>query len=145
MKPRADYSARRDANPARTEAVLSGIIRSSKAHFNSVYGANQLSLMLLGTRPEYQQLGAGTALVEWGMQKAREQGLVLTLFSSRQGLGLYRKLGFVEIANCHVQLDGEQECLDMPMLVFQPSQDEQGHNSQHHNLTSLSSPKLQGL
>ena len=106
------------------EAFLSSIIQSKKVHFNSVYGENQLSLMLLGTRPEYQQLGAGTALVEWGMQKAREQGLALTLFSSPQGMGLYRKLGFVEIANCHVQLDGEQECLDMPMLVFRPWQDE---------------------
>jgi GNAT superfamily N-acetyltransferase len=124
MKPRPDYSARRDANTARINAFVSGIIQSSQVHFNSAYGKNQLSLILLGTRPEYQKLGAGTALVEWGMQKAREQGLAITLFSSPQGMGLYRRLGFVEIANLHVQLDGEQECLDLPMMVFQPRQDE---------------------
>jgi ribosomal protein S18 acetylase RimI-like enzyme len=124
MKPRADDSARRDANTARIEAFLSGLIQSKNVHFNSVYGENQLSLMLLGTRPEYQQLGAGTALVEWGMQKASEQGLALTLFSSRQALGLYRRLGFVEIANCHVQVDGEEECLDIPMLVLRPREED---------------------
>jgi ribosomal protein S18 acetylase RimI-like enzyme len=124
MKPRADYSARLDANKARVEAVSSGIIQSSKVHFNSAYGKDQLSLILLGTRVEYQRLGAATALVEWGMQKAREEGLALTLFSSQQALSLYRKLGFVEIANCHVQLDGDEEYLDLPMMVFRPEQNE---------------------
>jgi predicted N-acetyltransferase YhbS len=126
MKPRADYSARRDANLARGEAFLSAIIQSKNVHFNSVYGENQLSLMLLETRREYQNLGAGTGLMKWGMQKARREGLALTLFSSSAALSFYRKLGFVEVANCRVQLDGEQESVNLHMLVFRPQHNEQG-------------------
>jgi GNAT superfamily N-acetyltransferase len=124
MKPRSDFSARRDSNKARTAAFLSAILQSCDVHFNPVYGDEQLGLIILGTRPEYQHLGAATALVQWGIQKAREERLALTLFSSEQALGLYRKLGFREIAKCHVQLDGEEECLDMPVMVLEPSKDE---------------------
>jgi GNAT superfamily N-acetyltransferase len=124
MKPRSDFSARRDSNKARTDAFLSAIIQCCNIHFNPVYGDNQLGLILLGTRPEYRQRGAATALIEWGIQKAREERLAITLFSGEQALGLYRKLGFIEIANCHVQLDGEEECMDLPVMVLKPWKDE---------------------
>ena len=124
MKPPGDYSARRDANAARMKAFRSVIGQKKKALFDSVYGENQLNLMVLATRPEYQRFGIGSALVEWGKQRAREQGLTVTLFSSPQGLGLYQKQGFVEVGRAFVQIEGEQECLDMPMMVFRPLQDE---------------------
>lgn len=34
---------------------------------------------LLGTNPQYQRTGAGSALVRWGMAKADAEGLALYL------------------------------------------------------------------
>jgi ribosomal protein S18 acetylase RimI-like enzyme len=89
-----------------------------KAIFDAVYGDKQLNLMVLATHPDYQRRGAGTALLDWGKQKAKEEGLKLTLFSSPQGYKLYRKMGFEEVGVTHIQVDGEEELLDLPMMVF---------------------------
>lgn len=55
---------------------------------------------MLHTDPEYQGRGAGSALMEWGKQRAGELGLPIYLESSAKGHGFYKKHGFrdVEIA-----------------------------------------------
>lgn len=81
MKIPVDHSDRRDANTPRMRAFRSSIGVNKKQTFDAVYGEQQLNLMVLATRPEYQRRGAGSALVKWGIKKAEDEGLTITLFS----------------------------------------------------------------
>lgn len=75
------------------------------------YAEPQLNLMVLATKPEYQRRGAGGALVQWGIDKAKQDGLTVTLFSSPQGYGLYKKLGFADVGWPAYRLKGRIWCL----------------------------------
>lgn len=118
MKPPTDYPERPDISAPRIKAWRSILGPSRKTFFDSVYGEKQLNLMVLCTRPGYQRRGAGTALLDWGKKKAKDEGLTVTLFASPQGLPLYKKNGFTQIESVHVQVDGEEEYLELPMLVL---------------------------
>ena len=56
-----------------------------------------LDLHMLHTDPEYQRRGAGSALMEWGKQKADELGLPIYLESSAKGYPFYKKHGFEDV------------------------------------------------
>jgi predicted N-acetyltransferase YhbS len=47
--------------------------------------------------PEQQRKGAGTALIQWGIQLADIEGLSIRLTSTCHSIGLYRKFEFVEL------------------------------------------------
>lgn len=51
----------------------------------------------LHTLPEHERKGAGTALLEWGIQLADSEGLSIRLLSTPPGFALYKKFGFVEL------------------------------------------------
>lgn len=55
---------------------------------------NVLDLHMLHTDPEFQGRGAGSALMEWGKERADELGLPIYLESSAAGHGFYQKHGF---------------------------------------------------
>ena len=56
------------------------------ALFDRIYGADShIYLGLLATHPSYQGRGAGRALVQWGLDKAKIMGWTVTLFSSPMG------------------------------------------------------------
>ena len=51
------------------------------------------------------------------MNKAREEGLAVTLFATGIGKMLYEKLGFEQLGVVHVEVDGEEEDLNIPAMV----------------------------
>lgn len=59
----------------------------------------------LYVRPEFQRRGIGGTLVEWGVKKADELGLVAYTEASPKGLGLYLKYGFEEVDRVTVDLE----------------------------------------
>lgn len=54
-------------------------------------------LGILACKPGRQGLGAGSALVRWGLDLADSLGLPTRLESSAVGYGLYKKLGFEDV------------------------------------------------
>ena len=54
-------------------------------------------LAILTVHQDYQRKGAGTLLVQWGLQKSEELGLPAYLEASPAGKFLYKKLGFHQI------------------------------------------------
>ena len=55
--------------------------------------------------PEWQGRGAGTGLVRWGLRLADEGGLRAWVDASPASLGLYKKLGWVEVGRLVVELE----------------------------------------
>ncbi|KAF2637120.1 hypothetical protein P280DRAFT_472635 [Massarina eburnea CBS 473.64] len=51
-------------------------------------------LNTLATHPEHQKRGAAKLLLDWGLQKADEEGLLMYLDSSLAGRRMYEKRGF---------------------------------------------------
>ena len=62
----------------------------------------------LAIDPAYQRRGIGSKLMEWGMERSKEEGIPITLDASSAGLRLYQKLGFRE-AQLNVIVDGIKE------------------------------------
>ena len=90
--------------------------------FDDKYGADKhMYLSLLNTHPTYQGHGAGKALCQWGLEKAKREGWRVTLFASPMGKRLYAKLGFRDVGSFKTQVEGETEWLDIPAMVLEES------------------------
>jgi len=50
----------------------------------------------LAVDPSYQRRDIGRKLMQWGMERSREEDVPITLTASPAGLRLYQKLGFRE-------------------------------------------------
>ena len=56
---------------------------------------NPSELTLLATDPHYERRGAGTLLVQWGLDKCKAEHYPAYLEATPEGSGLYKRLGFV--------------------------------------------------
>ncbi|OIW34609.1 hypothetical protein CONLIGDRAFT_626645 [Coniochaeta ligniaria NRRL 30616] len=86
--------------------------------FDTQYAGGYMFLKILLCHPSNRRRGAGTALVKWGMSVAHLQSVNTALFSSPMGVHLYHKLGFQEIGRFEVKVEGDEERLDIPAMVF---------------------------
>jgi ribosomal protein S18 acetylase RimI-like enzyme len=86
--------------------------------FWSVYGQQLAHLQILGTHPDYQRMGAASALLRHGIRRGQDLGLPITLFASPMGKPLYTSFGFVDRGKVVVRVDGEDQSTDLnPMLL----------------------------
>ncbi|KAI9660536.1 MAG: hypothetical protein M1821_009887 [Bathelium mastoideum] len=53
--------------------------------------------LVLGVAPQYRRRGAGRLLLDWGLQRAREEGVPVLLEATPQGVPLYEKAGFKRV------------------------------------------------
>lgn len=113
---------RQDADPTHLLAFQTDIDRVQKTVFDVRYGDEQLYLGILACHPDYQRRGAGGQLVRWGLEKAKREGLNVTLFASPAGTHLYRKLGFQEAESFETRVEGEDEYLDMLAMTLDHDQ-----------------------
>ena len=105
-------------------AFEEGLEKARTNHFKQVYGENRIHLRLLVTHPDYQRRGAGGSLVTWGIEKAKENNLAVTLFASPIGGPLYRKLGFRDLSVITIQVDGESQSVCVGVMAYVPTRDE---------------------
>lgn len=76
-------------------------------------------LELLAVHPDYQRLGAGTALVTWGSEVADEKGLKAVVEGTPAGRRCYEKVGFcMEIEEMDFDVGDEYNGRRKPMLHF---------------------------
>ena len=114
---------RRDADSKRMRAFEESLENARTHYFKQVYGENRMHLRLLVTHPDYQSRGAGGTLVRWGIEKAMEKNIAVTLFAGPIGEHLYRKLGFRELSVIKIQVDGESESVSMGVMAYVPTCD----------------------
>ena len=83
----------------------------------SVKEKGYLYMAILGVDPNFQRMGVGNRLLEWGLEKADREGLECFIEASPAGKGLYEKLGWREVGFTDVELrrwgwpveEGEEE------------------------------------
>ncbi|GMF81483.1 unnamed protein product [Aspergillus oryzae] len=61
----------------------------SRADLNAM-----VALDIIGTHPAARRRGVATMLVNWGLERAREDGLEVYLSSTQEGRFVYERLGF---------------------------------------------------
>jgi ribosomal protein S18 acetylase RimI-like enzyme len=115
-EPQLQYESpdRRDAHHARMTQFRSDMNRAKKEILEKRYGDKELYLGLLACHPDYQGRGAGRELLRWGLEKADEEGLDVTLMTALNGPAspFYKRFGFVEVESFRTQLEGEEEYHD---------------------------------
>ena len=74
-------------------------------------------LQVLFVHPAFQRRGVGGRLLQWGKERAREEGIPLGCSSSVMGTGLYTKEGFRRWGTLHVP-DFPVE--NIPMFLWVP-------------------------
>lgn len=80
-------------------------------------------LALLVTGSEHRRKGAGSLLLQWGIDKAEEMRLPCYLQASEQGKRLYEKYGFeaIDVAEFDLTQYGLEGTETMTEMIRQPS------------------------
>jgi len=65
------------------------------------------TLAYLGVLPSHSRRGIGQQLLQWGLERADEEGKSVYISASVQGVGLYRKVG-AEVVSERVCMEGEE-------------------------------------
>lgn len=83
-------------------------------------GENGLwALEMCCVHPSHERKGAGSAIVNWGADKASEMGVDAVIEATRIGGPMYRKCGFeVEIERIEFEVDEEYGDRKVPELFF---------------------------
>ncbi|KAI1630188.1 acyl-CoA N-acyltransferase [Exophiala viscosa] len=101
-----EYPLPRDANKQLGNALIHNSIR--KRH--EVVAANigerspYAYLAAVGTSPKYQNQGAASKLLTWGLERADDRGLATYVEGAPAGFRLYEKFGFKEVAKLRLDL-----------------------------------------
>ena len=102
-----------------------------------------LGLTFIATDPQFQNRGAGTLLSQWGIERARNEGLPVYLESTIPASHLYRKLGFVALDGLTMVLpshaDGSSNLYEEVCMLLQPDNETEGMDywDSSLNITSL--------
>lgn len=67
-----------------------------------------LDLTFVGTDPQHERRGAATALIRWGLEKSKKEGVPAYLESTPNAAALYEKLGFRAVDRLSINLDGSR-------------------------------------
>ena len=110
--------ARKDANFGRIGLFRKVLGEAAGEYFARAYGGDQLHLQLLGTHPDHRRRGYGTALCNWGISLAKDDGVVVSLFASPMGFPLYSQLGFKDLGTLTVQVLGETDKVVLKAMVL---------------------------
>jgi len=108
---------RRDANPDRVKAWKETLSKARKFYFLDEFG-NYLHLQHLGTHPDYQRHGAGSALSKWGTDLAQKHNPKVGLFASPMGKFLYTHLEFNELAAIVVRVPCEEGSVTVSAMIW---------------------------
>jgi GNAT superfamily N-acetyltransferase len=83
--------------------------------------SNLEGLDWLITDAEYQGQGAGTSLLDWGLEKARNEQMPIHLESTIESMDSYTKRGFRKVADIEISLHaGKDELYHEVGLLWEP-------------------------
>ena len=86
-----------------SEAMVQDFLKTRNGAITRT-GGNIVSLDILAIDPQYQRKGVGSALVEWGVEKADTMKVEAVVESSVFGKGLYEKHGFEFVKDVRLEV-----------------------------------------
>jgi predicted N-acetyltransferase YhbS len=107
-------------DPVRQKIFIDTLTAAEKKYFGHELGKKRLVLADLSADPRYHRRGAGRALMQWGLEKAREHHVPITLTSSPLGRYLYTNVGFKELAYVDCGVEGVEERPGVWVMVWFP-------------------------
>ncbi|KAK4156157.1 hypothetical protein C8A00DRAFT_41316 [Chaetomidium leptoderma] len=112
-------------------AFIGGMTRVQRDHAK---GEAALYLGIIACSPARQRLGAGSALMEWGVNLADSLGLPCRLEASPTGYGLYKKFGYEDV-----------DVLDLTVTETWGAANTSGSNWGANNAVTLAGPVPDGV
>ena len=109
----------RAADPAQVD-ILDRAMPFTAHHWKTVERLENWYLALLGTGPEYQGKGYGKELLKWGIERATEEGICVSLVSAHGKDGFYRHYGVTEHVGIASEGGPDNPLCDIPggMILF---------------------------
>ena len=105
-------------NVKRHEAYFKAIHDSKTQWFDKRFGERQLYLAVLCIDPAYQGCGIGTKFLQWGIDRAKQEKVGISLFASPRGRDLYAKMGFKDGGWTKAQVEGEEDFIEYPGMYW---------------------------
>ncbi|KAK4949768.1 hypothetical protein LTR10_011610 [Elasticomyces elasticus] len=99
-----DFPLPKDANKKLGNALIHNSIRKRHEVVAATIGECTPYASAVGTSPKYQNQGAASKLLTWGLERADVRGLATYVESAPAGLRLYEKFGFKEVAKFRLDL-----------------------------------------
>ncbi|KAJ2995557.1 hypothetical protein NUW58_g1239 [Xylaria curta] len=124
VAPPKNHPERKDCNPARLKAFSEATMKARKDIFVTKFGERQLSLRQMATLPDYWRRGAASALLKWGMERARKEGVAVSMFAGNMGKPLYLKYGFKELGKVKIQAPNETEVTYEIAMAWDPKDED---------------------
>lgn len=106
----AHLPPRRDVDPAKAKEYSRAVDEGHARFLDAQFGTEQIHLQALGTHPLMTRRGLARRLCRWGMDQAAKDGVVATLQAAPLARGVYPWLGFVELGEVKVQVEGDEQC-----------------------------------
>jgi GNAT superfamily N-acetyltransferase len=113
-------SGRRDMDPTRQKIFIDAINEAEKRNFGAEWGPKRLELATMACNAKYHRRGAGKALMEYGLQQAREHNTPITLTASPLGRLMYKNLGFKDLDLVVCGEEGSEEKVSTWVMVWTP-------------------------
>ncbi|KIW52682.1 hypothetical protein PV05_08307 [Exophiala xenobiotica] len=101
-----DFPFPSDANKELGNRLIHNSIRKRHEAVAANVGAQRpyVYLAAVGTSPKYQKQGAASQLLNWGVERADDQGLTIYVEATPAALRLYEKHGFREVGRLQLDL-----------------------------------------
>lgn len=111
----------RAADPAMVD-VLDRAMPFTEHYWKTPERLENWYLALLGTGPEYQGHGYGKELLKWGIERATEEGICVSLVSANNKHGFYKRYGVDQEVGYGTEGGEENPIHDVPggMILFSP-------------------------
>lgn len=135
-------------NAALADHFFGTLLRAQERH---MHGQAYLYMRLLVVLPAYQRQGLGSRLLRWGLTHADAMALPAWIDASPAGLGLYRTMGWSEVATFVIDLaewggrDGDREVTVMMLRQPKTGQSNTTSTSTSTNTSSEGQHPVRGV
>ncbi|CAG9977947.1 unnamed protein product [Clonostachys byssicola] len=102
------------------DTLAAWVARAAEAESRSVGSTPCYRLSFIGTEPSYCGRGAGSLLLQWGIQRSNTSGSPLYLESTKEAAAFYKKNGLTagEVISLPIRIDGVSETQIYKEIVF---------------------------
>lgn len=88
--------------------TLENVTNAAMQHYKSLIAPPDTScryIVSIAILPEYQNMGIGRALINWGLDRAESENVFCWVSSGKDAIGMFERMGFKELGRLELDLD----------------------------------------